>query len=103
MSGAQILVLYPRKDGATFNKDYYLATHMPLVKKHWEKHGLSSYKVSELNADGPYSFVVVMQFESYEGFGAAGADPGSKEIMDDVANFSSEAPVVLHGGVIGSG
>lgn len=103
MSGYQVLIAYPRKDGASFNKDYYVSTHMPLVKKHWEKHGLKSYAVSELNADSPYSLVVVMHFESAEGFAAAGADPDVKVIRDDVANFSTIPPVLLHGPVIGSG
>ncbi|KAH7399659.1 hypothetical protein BKA66DRAFT_407131 [Pyrenochaeta sp. MPI-SDFR-AT-0127] len=103
MSGAQILVAYPRKEGNTFDKDYYVSTHMPLVEKHWKKHGLKSYAVSELNADGPYTYVVVMQFESYEGFAAASGDPGTKEVMDDVANFSNAAPVLIHGPVIGRG
>jgi uncharacterized protein (TIGR02118 family) len=74
--------------------------HMPLVARHWKKHGLKLYAVSKLNADSPYSYSVVIDFESYEGFKAAGADPNTKEVMDDVANFSSEAPTLLHGGVI---
>jgi uncharacterized protein (TIGR02118 family) len=100
MSGAQVVVAYPRKDGATFNKEYYLSTHMPLVEKYWKKHGLKSYAVTELNADGPYTYSVVMEFDSYEGFGAAAADPNTKEVMDDVPNFSNEQPVLVHGAVI---
>jgi uncharacterized protein (TIGR02118 family) len=101
MSGAQVLVVYPRNKDSKFDKEYYLATHMPLVEKHWKKHGLKSYAVTELNADGPYSYSVVMEFESYEGFGAAGADPNTKEVMDDVKNFSNEQPIIVHGAVIG--
>jgi uncharacterized protein (TIGR02118 family) len=101
MSGAHVIVVYPRKDGATFNKEYYLSTHMPLVEKHWKKHGLKSYAVTELTGDGPYSYSVVMEFESHEGFGAAAADENTKEVMADVPNFSSEQPTILHGGVIG--
>ncbi|KAF2026028.1 hypothetical protein EK21DRAFT_75088 [Setomelanomma holmii] len=100
MSGAQVVVVYPRKDGAKFDDKYYLSTHMPLVAKYWKKHGLKSYTVTKLNDDGPYSYSVTMDFESHEGFGAAGADPNTKEVMDDVANFSSESPIIVHGGVI---
>ena len=103
MSGAQVVVVYPRKEGSTFNKDYYLSTHMPLAQKTWKKHGLKSYAVTELNADGPYSISVVMEFESYDGFQAAVQDPNTKEVMDDVDNFSSEKPLLLHGPVIGRG
>jgi uncharacterized protein (TIGR02118 family) len=100
MSGAQVIVVYPRKDTSTFDKEYYLSTHMPLVAKHWKKHGFKSYTVTELNADGPYSFSVVMEFESAEGWGAAATDPNTKEVMDDVPKFSNESPVIVHGGVI---
>ncbi|KAF1832360.1 hypothetical protein BDW02DRAFT_571090 [Decorospora gaudefroyi] len=102
-SGAHAIVLYPRKEGSTFNADYYLKTHIPLAKKQWEKHGLKSFVVSELNADGPYTYTVVLEWESYEGFGAAMKDEGTKEVMEDVKNFSSEKPVLVHGGIIGRG
>jgi uncharacterized protein (TIGR02118 family) len=101
MAGAQLIVAYPRNKESTFNKEYYLSTHMPLVAKHWKKHGLKSYAVTELNADGPYSYSVVMEFESYEGWGAAGTDPDTKEvIMEDIKNFSNEQPILVYGGVI---
>lgn len=103
MTGAQVIVVYPRKDGWTFNKEYYLSTHMPLAAKYWKKHGLKSYAVTELNADGPYTYSAVMEFETHEGFGAAVADPNTKEVMADVPNFSNVEPVLLHGGFIGQG
>ncbi|KAH7408095.1 hypothetical protein DE146DRAFT_645252 [Phaeosphaeria sp. MPI-PUGE-AT-0046c] len=101
MPGAQVIVAYPRVDGSTFNKEYYLSTHMPLVEKIWKKHGLKSYAVTELNADGPYTYMVVMDFESLEGWGAAATDPNTKEIMQDLDNFSNQHPVMLHGNVVG--
>ena len=103
MSGATAMVIYPRKEGSTFNKEYYLSTHMPLANKIWKKYGLKGYTVSELSADGPYSIAVVMEWEDADGFGKAVQDPGTKEVMDDVKNFSSESPVIVHGAVIGSG
>lgn len=45
MAPAHVSVLYPRK--ATFDMKYYLATHMPLVKKHWAQHGLTKYTVTQ--------------------------------------------------------
>lgn len=101
--GAQVTVLYPRKDGAKFDMDYYLATHMPLVAKHWNKYGLKSYAVTQLSGDAPYSVSAVMEWESSEAFGNATKDEGTKEIMGDVANFSSESPVLIAGDVVGRG
>lgn len=102
--GATVMVLYPRSTSdSTFNKSYYLSTHMPLCEKVWKKHGLKSYIVSELNADGPYVMTVVMQWESQEAFGKAVQDPGTKELMDDLVNYYTEKPVLVHGPVLGSG
>ncbi|KAI4919070.1 uncharacterized protein J4E92_008714 [Alternaria infectoria] len=101
MSGATAIVLYPRKEGSTFNKEYYLKTHMPLAMKNWKDHGLKSYAVSELNADGPYAISTVMEFDSLESVGKALQSEGTKEVMEDVKNFSSETPILVHGNVVG--
>jgi uncharacterized protein (TIGR02118 family) len=98
-NGAQVFVLYPRKDGSTFDLDYYHSTHMALAKKHWEKHGLKSFSVAKLNPDNLYSVAATLEFESQESIGKAMADPGTKEIMDDVKTFSSETPVIVTGDV----
>ncbi|KAF1912652.1 hypothetical protein BDU57DRAFT_505557 [Ampelomyces quisqualis] len=100
MAGGQVIVAYPRKEGYKFNKEYYLSTHMPLAAKHWKKHGMKSYTVTELSADGPYTYSVVIEFESAEGWGAAATDPNTKDVMEDVPNFSSEQPILISGGVI---
>lgn len=102
MAGASVIAAYGRKEGATFDKDYYLSTHMPLVFKHWEKHGMKGYKVTELNAESPYTYIVVMDFDKAEGFGAAVQDAGTKEIMEDVPKFSTEQPTLIYGPVIGT-
>lgn len=94
---AQLIVLYPRESGSKFDKDYYMSTHMPLVEKHWTKHGLKSYQVAELNEDGPYMISCVLDFGDHEGIGKAVADPATKEVLDDVDNFSSVKPVLQHG------
>jgi uncharacterized protein (TIGR02118 family) len=100
MGGAQVIVAYPRKEGFKFNKEYYLSTHMPLAAKHWKKHGLKSYTVTELGADNPYTYSVVMEFESAEGWGAAATDPNTKEVLEDVPNFSNVQAILLSGGII---
>jgi uncharacterized protein (TIGR02118 family) len=102
--GATVSALYPRKDGATFNLDYYLSTHMPLVTKHWSKYGLKSWSVTQMAPDAPYAFSATMEWESLEAFGNATKDEESTgAIMGDVKNFSSESPVLLAGGVVARG
>ncbi|KAH6638161.1 hypothetical protein C7974DRAFT_155450 [Boeremia exigua] len=99
MSGALAIVLYPRKDGATFDLDYYHATHMPLAKETWTKHGLKSFTVVQLSPENQYSIAATLNFESQEALGKALADPATKAVMDDVPNFSSEKPVIVAGNI----
>jgi uncharacterized protein (TIGR02118 family) len=98
-TGAQVIVLYPRKDGAKFDLDYYHATHMPLAKKTWSSHGLKSFSVTQLSPDNQYSIAAILEFDSQESIGRAMADPSTKEVMDDVPNFSSEKPVIVAGNI----
>ncbi|KAF2791802.1 hypothetical protein K505DRAFT_248112 [Melanomma pulvis-pyrius CBS 109.77] len=98
--GATVTVMYPRTENSTFNVDYYTSTHMALVWKAWSKFGLKSYIVTKCTEDAPYTYTVAMEWESLAAFGKAAAEPSSKEVMDDVPNFSSEKPVVVTGDVI---
>ncbi|KAF2679280.1 hypothetical protein K458DRAFT_422323 [Lentithecium fluviatile CBS 122367] len=101
---ATVTVLYPRESNATFDLDYYLSTHMPLVYKHWNKFGLKTYKVTKFNDDAPYTYGVAMDWGSADGFGKAlQQDDSTKEIMDDIENFSSVKPVIAAGKVVGTG
>lgn len=43
----EVTVLYPNVSDATFNLDYYLKTHMPLVVKEFGPHGLKGWKVAK--------------------------------------------------------
>lgn len=97
--GAQVIVLYPRKDGAKFDLDYYHSTHMKLVKDKWTSFGLKKFSVVQLAPDNQYSMAAILDFESQEALGKAMADPGAKEVMDDISNFSSEKPVIVAGNV----
>ncbi len=51
---AVVSILYPREADATFDFDYYMNTHMPLVSKLWTKHGMTGWHVCKLDSDSPY-------------------------------------------------
>ena len=97
--GTQVIVLYPRKDGSKFDLDYYHATHMPLVKDTWTKHGLKSFSIVQLAPDNQYTIAAILDFENQKGLGEAMGDPATKKVMDDITNFSSEQPVLVAGNV----
>jgi uncharacterized protein (TIGR02118 family) len=96
-------VLYPRKEDATFDIDYYLKTHMPLAYKTWNSFGFTSYKVTKYPDDAPYSYGVTMEWEDMERFAKALQAEGTKAVMDDVKNYSDVQPIILSGEVVGSG
>ncbi|KAF1959361.1 hypothetical protein CC80DRAFT_440824 [Byssothecium circinans] len=93
---ATVIVLYPSKEGAKFDLDYYTSTHMVLAEKTWKPHGLLSWKVMTF-AEGPYSVGAEVAFESLAAFQKAMQAPDAKVVADDVKNFSSVEPVFVVG------
>ncbi|KAF2626837.1 hypothetical protein BU25DRAFT_73046 [Macroventuria anomochaeta] len=98
-NGAQVIVLYPRKDGGKFDLDYYHATHMPLAKNTWTQHGMKSFSIVQFSPDNQYSMAAIIDFESQEHIDKAMEDPKTKEVMDDIPNFSNVQPVLVTGNV----
>ena len=86
----RLSVFYPKTEGATFDHDYYRDKHVPLAVKTW---GLSSAEIDK-GVDGPYEAAVHFQFDSLEAMGAAMGNPGTGEVMADVANYTTIAPVL---------
>lgn len=88
----RLSVLYPKTDGATFDHDYYRDSHVPLCLRTW---GLDA-GIAQIDKgiDGPYVAAVHFTFESLESMAAAMGVPGTAEIMADVANYTTIAPVM---------
>ena len=86
----RLSVFYPKTDGATFDHDYYRDTHVPLCLKSW---GLDKADIDK-GLDGPYVAAVHLTFESMEALGAAMGSPGTGDVMADIANYTTIAPVL---------
>ncbi len=41
-----VMVMYPENEGATFDMDYYLSTHMKLVGDKWGDMGLKGARIT---------------------------------------------------------
>ncbi|KAK5165915.1 uncharacterized protein LTR77_008839 [Saxophila tyrrhenica] len=95
-----IYVSYPRKEGATFNMDYYLTTHMKIVDTHWRPYGMKSWSVVEFPPNDPSGMHVqaIMLWDSVEAFEKAIA-ANIPEVMEDLQYYSSEPPVRWYGNV----
>jgi uncharacterized protein (TIGR02118 family) len=86
----RLSVFYPSTDGATFDHDYYREKHVPLAVKTW---GLDGAEIDK-GVDGPYVAAVHFKFESLEALGAAMGSAGTPDVLADVANYTSIAPVL---------
>lgn len=94
-----VTVIYPRSEGATFDYDYYAATHLPLVTARWRDAGLQGVEALRgvAGADGgdaPFLAMAMIRFDSLASFQSAVGGPHAAEIMGDIANFTNVRPVV---------
>jgi uncharacterized protein (TIGR02118 family) len=86
----RLSVLYPTTEGATFDHDYYRDKHVPLAVKTW---GLDSAEIDK-GVDGPYVAAVHFKFASIEAMGTAMGAPATMDVLADVANYTTIAPVM---------
>lgn len=93
-----VSVLYPASDGEDFNHDYYMTSHIPLVRKRWASMGLHDVEVLR-GVPGPdgtkpaFNAMALLRFESLDAFKAAAGAHGA-ELFGDIPNFTNAKPTV---------
>ena len=91
-------VLYPNRDGARFDANYYRSTHIPLAMKVMKAASVILIEgVPMGSAAAPYAMIAHFQFASSEAVKAALADPAMAEVRADVAKFTDIKPTVMLG------
>lgn len=92
-----VSVIYPRREGARFDMEYYATKHIPLVKARWGGHGMRSFQALTgtrgLGGEAEYVLIALLDFPSEEAFLAAAGAHGD-EIMGDVPHFTDIQPFV---------
>ena len=88
--------LYRDMSDSEFDFDYYLNTHMPLVKKRLADFGMGEFEVERgiEAADGasaPYICIVHIEFPTIDDFKRGFAEHGG-ELSADVPNYTNIAP-----------
>ena len=94
----KLSVLYPNKEGGTFDINYYLNTHIPIVVKllgeaikgATVEEGLS---IAAPNFNAPFLAIGNLYFESMESYQNSFGQ-NAPEIMADLPNFTDLEPVV---------
>lgn len=82
-------VLYPSTEGASFDHDYYVNTHVPMAAEAW---GVEGAQIDR-GLSGPYVAAVHFTFDSTEALHAALGAPRTAEVMGDVVNYTTISPV----------
>jgi uncharacterized protein (TIGR02118 family) len=94
----RVNVLYPNNSGATFDMDYYLNKHMPLVQQRLGAalkgmtidHGLSGVQPG---TEAAYKVMLAMQFDSVDAFERA-FGPVAGEIQADIPKYTNIVPTI---------
>ena len=86
----RLSVNYPKSDDATFDHDYYAASHVPLCNSTFSPVRTEIDK----GVDGPNVASVHFVFDSMDALQAAFAHPKMGDVMADVANYTNIAPVM---------
>lgn len=93
-----ISVLYPLTPSTTFDMDYYLNSHLPLVNRLFGPKGQRSARVFKGVSDGgegtpTFGVIVELFFDDMESLMAALSTHGA-ETQADIPNFTDSIPVV---------
>jgi uncharacterized protein (TIGR02118 family) len=94
----KVSVMYPNKEGARFDHQYYKDKHMPLVKARLGD-ACKYYTIDKGLAGGapgdPATYVGMCHIfsDSVDAF-QKGFGPHAKEIMGDIPNYTDIAPVM---------
>jgi uncharacterized protein (TIGR02118 family) len=94
----KINVLYPNGEGRVFDMSYYLAKHIPLVRR-LSGPALKKVEVEEgmagLAAGSPPAYLALghLYFESVQAFKTA-FEPHVAEITGDIRNYTNTQPTI---------
>ncbi len=93
-----VYVTYPGGPATRFDRDYYVARHLPMVMAAWGPLGLRSADAFFPAGDGGGTIAVcVCRFRDDATVAAALASPGTPAVMADVQNFTDAEPVQSRG------
>src|SRR5262245_22047882 len=94
----QVSVLYPYQEGATFDIDYYLNHHVPMVRDRLGaacKGAAVEQGIAGATPESSPTYIAMghLLFGSMEVFQAAFA-PHATEIMADIPNYTKIQPII---------
>lgn len=91
---AALMVTYPASEGATFDRAYYTATHLPLVSEKFAPHGMVDSRAYFPDApDAPFLAIGILTFADAAARDAALSSPDAAPVFGDIPNFTNVQPI----------
>ena len=88
-----VYVTYAGDAGTHFNRTYYRAQHLPLVRRCWQQYGRQSVAAFYPEEDGAGTIAVCMlKFRDEAAVTAAVASQEAPQVMADVKDFTDVKP-----------
>ena len=91
---------YPSAEASSFNMEYYVNKHIPLIEKLWGPQGVVSWIVATGDKDAGYHVQATLVWESIEAFENL---TKVEEVVGDGKNFTDVAPTRTVGFLVGQG
>lgn len=93
-----VSVFYKVNSGEKFDIEYYMKTHIPLVRNLWGPLGLQGIQVLRgtglINGDpSAYHLIALLDFISPDAFQSAAEKHGG-QVLGDVPNFTDGTPTI---------
>ena len=89
---AAMMVSYPPSAGATFDRDYYVATHMPLARKQLGPIGMTDITGYFPEGDGGPLAIAILTFTDAAARDAALSSEAAQQVFADIPNFTNVQP-----------
>jgi uncharacterized protein (TIGR02118 family) len=93
----RVSVMYPKSEGSTFDRQYYLSSHMPMAREALKSALVKDEIWSGLSVPGAppaaYEVVLHMYFDNLEVLSVAFQEH-SAGLMEDLPNFTNIRPVI---------
>lgn len=88
----RVTILYPTTEGAAFDHDYYLQSHIPMVADRLGS-ACTGWGVDKV-ISGPYVAAGYLMVNDLDAFNTKMGEHGA-EIIGDVANYTTIAPQMV--------
>ncbi|MDE2223521.1 MAG: EthD family reductase [Candidatus Omnitrophica bacterium] len=97
----RIAAVYPRSEGKRFDMDYYIHTHLPMVRRTFGPWGLRKIEVDKGIAkpgggSSPFFAIGYLYFDSLEAFQECYAEAGM-EVVGNIHSYTDVIPMIQVG------